>query len=46
MSTKITAAEVATRSGIETVIAPGNRANVIVDLAHGSASRPSHAAAT
>ena len=37
MSTKITAAEVATRSGIETVIAPGNRANVIVDLAHGSA---------
>ena len=38
MSTKITAAEVATRSGIETVIAPGNRANVIVDLAHGSAT--------
>lgn len=37
MSTKITAAEVAIRSGIETVIAPGNRANVIVDLAHGSA---------
>lgn len=35
MSTKITAADVATRSGIETVIAPGNRTNVIVDLAYG-----------
>ncbi|MDO4430809.1 MAG: glutamate 5-kinase [Lonepinella koalarum] len=35
MSTKITAADVATRSGIETVIAPGNRDNVIVDLAYG-----------
>ena len=35
MSTKITAADVATRSGIETIIAPGNRANVIVDLAYG-----------
>lgn len=37
MSTKITAADVATRSGIETVIAPGNRENVIVDLAYGAA---------
>lgn len=35
MSTKITAADVATRSGIETIIAPGNRANVICDLAYG-----------
>lgn len=34
MFTKITAAEVATRSGIETIIAPGNRENVIVDLAY------------
>ncbi|OOF46452.1 glutamate 5-kinase [Rodentibacter trehalosifermentans] len=34
MSTKIIAADVATRSGIETIIAPGNRSNVIVDLAH------------
>ena len=34
MSTKITAADVATRSGIETIIAPGNQANVIVDLAY------------
>ncbi|OOF39127.1 glutamate 5-kinase [Rodentibacter rarus] len=34
MSTKIIAADVATRSGIETIIAPGNRPNVIVDLAH------------
>ncbi|MCK3657747.1 glutamate 5-kinase [Pasteurellaceae bacterium Pebbles2] len=37
MSTKITAADVATRSGIETIIAPGNRTNVIVDLAHDKA---------
>ncbi len=37
MSTKITAADVATRSGIETIIAPGNRENVIVDLAYGNA---------
>lgn len=37
MSTKISAADVATRSGIETVIAPGNRANVITDLAYGQA---------
>ncbi|TDQ58029.1 glutamate 5-kinase [Mesocricetibacter intestinalis] len=37
MSTKITAADVATRSGVETVIAPGNRENVIADLAHGVA---------
>ncbi|EEX51362.1 glutamate 5-kinase [Pasteurella multocida] len=35
MSTKITAADVATRSGIETIIAPGNRSNVIADLAYG-----------
>ena len=34
MSTKIAAADVATRSGIETIIAPGNQANVIVDLAY------------
>lgn len=37
MSTKISAADVATRSGIETIIAPGNRPNVIVDLAYGQA---------
>ncbi|SEQ80255.1 MULTISPECIES: glutamate 5-kinase [Basfia] len=37
MSTKITAADIATRSGIETIIAPGNRENVIADLAHGEA---------
>lgn len=35
MATKVTAAEVATRSGIETIIAPGNRQNVIYDLAYG-----------
>ena len=35
MSTKITAADVATRSGIETIIAPGNQPNVVVDLAYG-----------
>lgn len=35
MSTKITAADVATRSGIETIIAPGGRTNVITDLAAG-----------
>ncbi|WP_439238746.1 glutamate 5-kinase [Lonepinella sp. BR2919] len=37
MSTKITAADVATRSGIETIIVSGNRENVIVDLAYGQA---------
>ena len=37
MSTKIAAADVATRSGIETIIAPGNQANVIVDLAYDQA---------
>lgn len=37
MSTKISAADVATRSGIETIIAPGNRPNVIADLAYGQA---------
>lgn len=37
MFTKITAADVATRSGVETIIAPGNRPNVIVDLAYGQA---------
>ncbi|MCW9699681.1 glutamate 5-kinase [Avibacterium sp. 20-129] len=35
MSTKVIAADVATRSGVETIIAPGNRPNVIVDLAYG-----------
>ncbi|PJG85272.1 glutamate 5-kinase [Conservatibacter flavescens] len=35
MSTKITAADVATRSGIETIIVQGNRPNVIVELAYG-----------
>ena len=34
MMTKIIAADVATRSGIETIIAPGNRPNVIADLAY------------
>ena len=34
MSTKITAADIATRSGIETIIAPGGRKNVIIDLAN------------
>ena len=34
MSTKIIAADVATRSGIETIIAPGSRPDVIVDLAY------------
>ncbi|OBX10316.1 glutamate 5-kinase [Gallibacterium genomosp. 3] len=34
MSTKITAADIATRSGIETIIAPGNRKHVIIDLAN------------
>lgn len=37
MTTKIMAADVATRSGIETIIAPGNRANVMIDLAYGEA---------
>lgn len=37
MFTKITAADVATRSGVETIIAPGNQPNVIVDLACGQA---------
>lgn len=35
MGTKVMAADVATRSGVETIIAPGNRQNVIVDLAYG-----------
>ncbi|MDP8163350.1 glutamate 5-kinase [Pasteurella skyensis] len=35
MSTKITAADIATRSGIETIIASGSRNNVIYDLANG-----------
>ena len=34
MMTKIIAADVATRSGVETIIAPGARPNVIFDLAH------------
>lgn len=33
MSTKITAADIATRSGVETIIAYGNHKNVIIDLA-------------
>lgn len=37
MMTKVMAAEVATRSGIETIIANGMRANVVVDLANGAA---------
>ncbi|TCP96196.1 glutamate 5-kinase [Cricetibacter osteomyelitidis] len=36
MITKIIAADVATRSGIETIIAPGSRNNVITDLALGA----------
>lgn len=36
MSTKITAADIATRSGIETIIAPGNQNNVIIELANGA----------
>ena len=35
MTTKIMAADVATRSGIETIIAPGNQQNIIIDLAYG-----------
>lgn len=38
MSTKIMAADVATRSGIETVIVQGDQPNVIVDLAYDKAS--------
>lgn len=37
MSTKITAADVATRSGVETIIASGSKANILVDLAKGEA---------
>ncbi|MBE2897183.1 glutamate 5-kinase [Pasteurellaceae bacterium HPA106] len=37
MSTKITAADIATRFGIETIIAPGTQENVIVSLAQGQA---------
>ncbi|MBS9781149.1 MAG: glutamate 5-kinase [Gammaproteobacteria bacterium] len=37
MSTKITAADIATRSGIETVIASGSDKNIITDLANGKA---------
>ncbi|MDD0823067.1 glutamate 5-kinase [Mannheimia sp. AT1] len=37
MSTKITAADIATRSGVETIIASGSRPNVLVDLANGKA---------
>ncbi|MFC0322811.1 glutamate 5-kinase [Gallibacterium melopsittaci] len=36
MSTKITAADIATRSGIETIIAAGGRKNVIAELANGA----------
>ncbi|HGO5853272.1 TPA: glutamate 5-kinase [Mannheimia haemolytica] len=35
MSTKIIAADIATRSGVETIIASGSRPNVLVDLANG-----------
>ena len=37
MSTKIIAADIATRSGVETIIASGSRENVLVDLANGQA---------
>lgn len=37
MSTKITAADIATRSGVETIIASGSHPNVLVDLANGEA---------
>lgn len=37
MSTKITAADVATRSGVETVIVSGAKENVLIDLANGKA---------
>lgn len=37
MYTKITAADIATRSGVETIIASGNHKNVIVKLAQGKA---------
>ena len=37
MSTKIIAADIATRSGVETIIASGSRENVLVDLANGKA---------
>lgn len=36
MTTKVIAADIATRSGIETIIAPGGQTNVILDLAHGN----------
>lgn len=36
MFTKVVAAEIATRSGVETVIACGERANVIVDVVQGA----------
>lgn len=36
MSTKITAADIATRAGIETIIAPGSETNVIIKLAQGA----------
>lgn len=35
MTTKISAADIATRSGVETIIAQGNLENVIVNLAYG-----------
>ncbi|WP_301099661.1 glutamate 5-kinase [Otariodibacter sp.] len=35
MSTKIIAADIATRSGVETIIASGEKTNVIVDIAQG-----------
>ena len=37
MSTKIIAADIATRSGVETIIASGSRENALVDLANGKA---------
>lgn len=36
MSTKVLAADIATRSGVETLIASGNHPNVIVELAKGA----------
>lgn len=35
MATKITAADIATRSGIETIIAPGSQKDIILNLADG-----------
>ncbi|QDJ13264.1 glutamate 5-kinase [Mergibacter septicus] len=37
MNTKVTAADIATRSGVETIIASGSHQNVIIELAEGKA---------